>query len=548
MGEIPEEYLPPKEWLPEKIYALPEFYTYPRKLNLAKLFLDNNAEKRGDKTAIYYEDQRITYRELQEKVNKVGNALKSLGIEDNDRVMLRSPNIPEWIISFFACWKIGAVPTLLSPLARAKTIAYQANDSEAKAIIVSSDVLEDVKKAKKDFNTIEHVIVVGKDEEGVYPSLEDLIQGQPSDLEALDVSLDHVGRLIYTSGTTGIPKGAIATFRDILTVTDCHAKHILRLSEKDVVGGHPSFTFAFGSVNFTLEPWRFGASLSIMERFTPEKMFETIEKHRISVLCCVPTAFRMMLELKEAEKKYDLSSLRLCQSAGEWCPKSTIVEWERRFGVRIIDSLGSSELMYWCSAWEEMPESKLGSTGLPVPGYELKIVDENFREVHPGEIGELVLRGPVGFTYWRKPDEQKGAIKDGWSRCGLLYMRDEDGYFWYKGRIDDMIVSAGYKIPGGEVEALLNEHEAIVESAVVASPDSLRGHVAKAFVVLKEGYEPSDRLAKELQDYVKTRTDPWKYPRRIEFVKSEDLPRTVTGKIQRRLLAKMEQERFKENA
>ena len=546
MGKIPEEYYPHIEYLPERIYTLPEFYVYPQRLNLAKLYVDDNAKKRGDRVAIYFKEQRITYKELEEKVNRVGNALKSLGIEDNDRVMLRSPNIPEWLISSFACWKIGAIPTLLSPLTRSKTIAYQVNDSEAKAIIVSADTLDEVKKVEKDFETVEHIIITGESEERRYLSFEDLTEDQPSDLEPLDTSIDHIGRIIYTSGTTGLPKGSISTFRDILTATDCHARRILHLTEKDVIGGHPSFTFAFGSVNFTFYPWRFGASLSIIDRFTPERMFETIEKHGITVLCCVPTALKMMLEVKDAEKKYDLNSLQLTQSAGEWCPKSTIVEWERRFGIRIIDSLGSSELMYWCSAFEGMPENKLGATGLPVPGYELKIVDENFKEVPPGEIGELILRGPVGFSYWRKPDKQREVVQDGWCRCGLLYMRDEDGYFWYKGRTDDMIVSAWYKIPGGEVEAILNEHESVVESAVVASPDAVRGYIAKAFIVLKKGYEPSDKLMKELQDLVKAKTDPWKYPRRIEFVKSEDLPRTVTGKIQRSVLAKMEQERFKE--
>ena len=330
---------------------------------------------------------------------------------------------------------------------------------------------------------------------------------------------------------------------------DTHGRHVLKIRENDILGGHPYFTFAFGSVNFTMEPWRFGASISIISRFKPEEQLRLVQEHKITMLFAVPTAFNMMLAVKDAEKKYDLSSLRLCQSAGEWLPETTSREWKRRFGVTIIDSLGSGDLMYHLSTFEGMDEGKFGSTGVSVPGFENLIVDENFNEVPQGIMGELVVRGPVGQTYWRRPDKQREGVCPleckfkGWSRPGIVYMQDEDGYFWYKGRSDDMIVTAGYKIPGGEVEAALNNHPAVLESAVVDTPDKERGNVIKAFVVLHEGYEPSETLAQELQDWVKDKIEIYKYPRIIEFAKAEDLPRTSTGKIQRKVLREKEHTR-----
>lgn len=254
----------------------------------------------------------------------------------------------------------------------------------------------------------------------------------------------------------------------------------------------------------------------------------------------------MMLGLEDAEKKWDCSSLRLCQSAGEWLPGATALEWKRRFGVPILDSMGSGDLHYWLSTFEGMDESKYGSTGISVPGFENVIVDENFNEVPPGVVGELIVRGPVGQTYWRRPDKQKEGVCPpdsrfkGWSRPGLIFMKDHDGFFWYKSRSDDMIVTSGYKIPGGEVEGALNNHPAVLESAVVATPDEERTSLIKAFVVLKEGFHPSEQMKVELQEFVKQEIEPYKYPRIIEFAKSHELPRTSTDKIQRNVLRERE--------
>jgi len=540
MAEIPSEYLPPTEYLPKTVRLLPEL-NYPENFNLADVLLDDNVLKRGDKIAIYFEDQRITYSELQAIVNRFANALREIGVEKNDRVMLRAPNCPEYHVWNFACWRIGAIPVLINHLNRYEEVAFKANDSESVAICVHSDFYEHVARARSLCPKLKHVIVLG---EKIPDTLNynELIKEQSIDAENADTSQDDYGRFIYSSGTTGKPKGIITTLEGVLAGADTHGGHVLKVRESDVLGGHPYYTFAFGSVNYTMHPWRFGASVSIISRFKPEEQFMLIQEHKITMLFAVPTAFRMMLGLEDAEKKYDLSSLRLCQSAGEWLPGATVREWKKRFGVTILDSLGSGDLMYWLSTFEGMDEKKIGSTGVSVPGFENLVVDENFNEVPPGTMGELIVRGPVGQTYWRRPEKQEEGVCPvdskfrGWNRPGLVFMQDEDGYFWYKSRSDDMIVTAGYKIPGGEVEGALNNHPAVLESAVVDAPDKERGTIIKAFVVLKEGYEPSADLIKDLQDFVKKEIEPYKYPRSIEFTKAEDLPRTATGKIQRRAL------------
>ena len=459
--------------------------------------------------------------------------------------MLRSPNVPEYLVWNFACWRIGAIPVLINHLNRYEEVAFKANDSEAVAICVHSDFYEHVSKALPNCPKLKHVIVLGEKIPGTL-HYDEVIKGQPEAAESENTSQDDYGRLIYSSGTTGKPKGIITTLGGLLSGADTHGRHVIKTRESDVLGGHPYFTFAFGSVNFTINPWRFGASVSIISRFRPEDQWKLIQDHKMTMLFAVPTAFRMMLGVKDAEKRYDLSSLRLCQSAGEWLPGATVVEWKKRFGLTILDSLGSGDLMYWLSTFEGMDERKIGSTGVPVPGFENLVVNENFDEVPPGTMGELIVRGPVGQTYWRRPDKQEEGVCPleskfrGWNRPGLVFMQDEEGFFWYKSRSDDMIVTAGYKIPGGEVEGALNNHPAVLESAVVDTPDKERGNVIKAFVVLKEDYQPSETLVSELQDFVKNEIEPYKYPRIIEFADAGELPRTSTGKIQRNELRERE--------
>ncbi|MCX5824417.1 MAG: acyl-CoA synthetase [Deltaproteobacteria bacterium] len=534
MGKIPQACIPPRDYFPEKIFPLPEV-RLPRKLNLGKFFLDRHVDNgRGSKVAILYRDQRITFTELQKEVNRLANALRHLGLEKNDRMMLRIPNRPEFVVACLACWKLGAIPVLVNHLLRAEEIIFRANDSEAKALLVSSDTLSEVVKAKEHFNFTNQIIVCGRKEEG-FLFYKDLIKNQSEQFEAVECDKEDWMRIIYSSGTTGKPKGIITSIGDGVAAIAVASKYLLEMTSEDVLGGHPAFTFAFGFY-FILFFGYNGCTLSITEHFEAESMLQVIQDHRISVLRCVPTVFRMLLAVEDAEKKYDLSSLRLCQGAGEWMPGTVVKAWRKRFGVDLLDSVGSGDLNSFLSTRKGTPEDKLDSSGFLLPGVEGKIVDAQFREVPQGVAGELLIRAPWGQYYWRRPDKQKEGIKDGWNRTGLIYQEDEDGYCWLKGRNDEIIVSSGNKIPGGEVEATLLTHEAVLETAVVPSPDLIRGNIVKAFIVLKKGYQPSVELAEELKKHVKEKIESYKCPRVIEFVSREFLPRTVTGKIQRFIL------------
>lgn len=542
-ANIPEEYLPPADFMPRNVKLLPEL-EYPYRLNLAEILLDRNIPGRGDAAAIYHESEQITYWELQSRVNRFANALRELGVRKGHRVVLRSANIPEYVVWNFACWRIGAIPVLLSHLNRSSEVAFKINDSDAIAICVHSDNYDDVRKVTNECPNLKHVIVHGDRIPGTL-NYEELVKGQSAQIVTEDTCRDDFGRIIYSSGTTGKPKGILTTLEGILSVCDTHARHILKLQPNDVLGGHPYYSFAFGG-SFLYLPWRFGAAVSVITHFSPERQFELVDEHGITVLLGVPTAFRMMLGVADAERKYRLSTLRLCQTAGEPLPEATLREWRTRFGQTILNSLGSSELNYWLSTFEGMPEEKIGSSGLSVPSYENVVVDEDLNPAPPGVPGELLVRGPVGQVYWRRPDAQRNGVCPpdsryaGWSRPGLYFVQDSDGYFWYKSRLDDMIVTSGYKVPGGEVENALNNHPAVLESAVIGVPDKERGNVIKAFVVLKKGVAPDPHLIQILQDFVKQGLEPYKYPRLIEFVSENALPRTSTGKIQRKALRDLE--------
>ena len=535
-----QDYLPPEEFLP-RIYRLHPELDYPERVNLAEEFLDTNVARHPDKVAIYHEAERTTYRELHSQANRFANALRGLGVGKNDRVAMRAANIPEYFVWVFACWRIGAIPVLVSHLDRAEVVAFKLSDADAVAVCVDTESYADVAKAREECPNLRHVIVHGDRIAGTL-SFRELLAGQPEQAVSEDTSRQDFARIMYSSGTTGKPKGILTTVEGILAVPDMTGRYVLKVSPDDVLGGHPYYSFAFGAAAFLFMPWRFGAAVSVISRFSPERMFQLIDEHGITVLSCVPTAFRMMLGIGDAERRYDLSTLRLGQSAGEPLPEATAMEWRQRFRQTIINTLGSGEMNYWQTTRDDVPDDKISSVGLPIPGYECVVVDEGLNPVPPGTPGELLVRGPIGQMYWRRPDAQKEGVCPprsryaGWSRPSLDVVRDEDGYFWYRSRLDDMIISASYKIPGGEVEAALNSHPAVLESAVIGVPDEERSSIVKAFVVLKDGVSPDERLARDLQDFVKQKIEPYKYPRLIEFAAADALPRTTTDKIQRNVL------------
>ncbi|MFZ1061609.1 MAG: benzoate-CoA ligase family protein [Candidatus Rokuibacteriota bacterium] len=535
-----EEGLPSRDLFPERVYTLPEL-RYPDRLNVARELLDRNADGgRAGRPAVFAGEQVLTYGELQKKVNRLGNGLRALGLDRGSRVLLRMPNVPEFIITWLACQKLGIVTVGTMPMLRSRELAYIVNDAETTAAVVWGGIREELEKAQREAPTLKRLIVAGEPKPGDV-GWQDLLDGQPERLAVEETGANDVAMIAYTSGSTGVPKGCVHFHTDILASADSYARYVLTPSEEDRFGGHPTLAFTFGTGGLMVFPFRFGAATVLMGPFQPETMLETIQRYRLSVCFCAPTSYKLMLRVPEMEHRYDLRSLRVSVSAAEPLPAATYEEWVKRTGIELLDGIGSTE-MFHIFISSLAGKVRPGATGVPVPGYDCRVVDEAGREVPTGTAGLVAIKGPTGCKYWRKPERQAEYVRfGGWNVTGDVYFKDPDGYFSYQCRSDDMIVSGGYKIPGPEVERVLDEHPAVAESAVVASPDETRGYVVKAYVVLKPGRVASEPLAAELQEHVKKELAPYKYPRRIEFV--ERLPRTETGKIRRVDLRRQEAER-----
>jgi 2-aminobenzoate-CoA ligase len=527
--------LPPPALLPDRVYTLPEL-RYPRRLNVARELLDANAEGgRAGRPAIHAGPRTITYGELAGQVNRLANGLRATGLEAGDRVLLRLPNVPEFIAAWLACQKAGLVTVGTMPMLRARELAHIAADAGTRAAIVWGPLREELERGKAQAPMLERLIVAGESRAGD-TTLDALMTGQPERFAAVETDRDDVAMIAYTSGSTGIPKGCVHVHRDIVASADAYARHVLAPSEDDRFGGHPTLAFTFGTGGLLVFPFRFGASTVLSPPFTPESMLDTLARQRVTLAFCAPTSYRLMLGVEDMARRFDLGALRLGVSAAEPLPAATWEQWRKVTGGELLDGIGSTE-MFHIFVSSVPGRVKPGATGVPVPGYDCRVVDEQGREVATGEPGLIAIKGPTGCKYWRQPDRQAEYVRfGGWNVTGDVYVQDAGGYFTYQCRSDDMIVSAGYKIPGPEVEQVLDQHTAVAESAVVAAPDRTRGFVAKAFVVLRGSHRASPELAGELQEHVKRELAPYKYPRAVEFV--ERLPRTETGKIQRYILRK----------
>ncbi len=535
------DYLPPRELWPTRIYKLPEFASYPDRFNPTEELLDKIvASGRGDRPAILFDDQRIAYAQLLGQANKFGNALRALGIGEGDRVLLRTPSIPPALVTNFAVLKLGAVITPISPLFSRSEIAHVANDSEAVAIVVHANLLGEVEAARENFKTLRHIIVVGGDAAELKPKgyllYGELLQSGGATLDAVRRRREDLAVLLYTSGTTGRPKGTAHLVEETLITPDTFGKYGWRVTENDVLGGSAPLAFGAGYSTFTTIPMRFGAAASLIAKFEPDKMFETIQKHRITVLSLAPTAYRKMLQLPDAEKKYDLSSLRVCTGGGESLTAATYHAWKEKFGLEIFEGLGTTEMMYVFVSNVVSRRAKPGAFGQVVPGYEVRVVDEEGRDAPPGQIGRFLARGPTGTLYWRDSDKQRHAITpEGWNRVGDYVYNDEEGYCWFVSREDDIIKSSAYRIGPEEIESTLATHPAVADVGVIGVPDELRGQIAKAFVVLKPGCTATPQ---ELIDFCLNKIAKYKLPREVVFV--NELPRTATGKLLRRILREKE--------
>jgi len=521
--------MPSADQLPEFTFTRPEFH-YPPRINCVVPFLDRwVAEGRGDAMCMIGPHGSYTYRQLYELVNRISNVLvNKLGLIPGGRVLLRSANNPMMVAAYLAIIKAGGVCVATMPLLRAKELIYPIQKAKIAIALCDGQLSDELEKAAASAPELKRAVYWGT---GTDSSLEALIADASPEFTAIDTAADDICLIAFTSGTTGDPKGTMHFHRDMLAVCDGFARNVLRASPDDrFIGSAPlAFTFGFGGVLF---PLHIGASFVVPEKSTPDDLAREIAKHKVTVTFTAPTAYRAILSKIDL---YDLSSLRKCVSAGETLPKGTFDAWYKATGIKLMDGIGGTEMLhiFICATEDEI---RPGSTGKPVPGYEAKIVDDNGHDVPAGTMGRLAVRGPTGCKYMADPRQAK-YVQNGWNLTGDTFVMDEDGYFWYQSRSDDMIVSSGYNIAGPDVEAALLTHDAVAEAGVVGCPDPARGMIVKAYVVLAPGHAPSDALVGELQAHVKREIAPYKYPRAIEFV--TQLPKTQTGKLQRFALRKL---------
>jgi 2-aminobenzoate-CoA ligase len=528
------DHLPPRDLWPDlRFDGVPELASYPERVNCAVELLDRNvAAGGGDRIAFHFPGGAWTYAELLERANRIARVLvEDLGVVPGGRVLLRGPNNAMMAACWFAVLKAGGVVVCTMPLLRPREIAYTADKAHITLALTdtrfAADCEEGMRRTREGAERAGvRIIHFGTDGSDAR-SLEAMMAGKPSTFANCDTAADDPALVAFTSGTTGLGKGTVHFHRDVLAVCDCWPRHVLRPTPDDVFCGSPPFAFTFGLGALVLFPMRIGASALLLEQAHPPQLLAGIQNHRATICFTAPTAYRAMLPLLGG---FDVSSLRKCVSAGETLPAATFESWRAATGIRIIDGIGATEMLHiFISAREE--ETRPGSTGKVVPGYEARLLDDRGRVVRDGTIGRLAVRGPTGCRYLDDEERQKAYVQHGWNVTGDSYRRDADGYFWYQARTDDMIISGGYNVAGPEVEAVLLEHPAVRECGVVGVPDEERGHAVKAFVVLAEGVEPCDETVRLLQEFVKAQLAPYKYPRRVEFVAA--LPRTETGKLQR---------------
>ena len=505
----------------------------PKYYNVTTKLIDEKVKKGlGDKVAVYYKDKTYTYADMQSLINKVGNALKILGVHMEERVMLVMYDSPEAMACFFGAIKIGAIPLSVNYMYTMHDYRYLLNNSRAHTLIADADFIEEIEGFKDKFLYLENTIIVGKKTRAYHIAFHDLVDRCSDKLEVAYTTFEDAAFWNYTSGSTGVPKAAVHLQHDVFSCIDSYAIAVLGITQDDLLFSASKFFFAYGLGNSFFYPLALGASVVLLsDRPRPETIFSTIERYHPTVFFGVPTLYANMLEVKDAEKKYDLSSLRLCTSAGEALPKEIFYEWKERFGLEILDGIGSTELLHIFIS-NRPGDVKPGSSGKLVPGYQARIIDEEGEEVPDGKVGTLLVHGEsTAAYYYRHHDKTKTSMLGEWFNTGDRYRRDGEGYYYYQGRGDDMLKVGGIWVSPIEVEDALVSHPAVLEAAVVAKKDEHHLVKPKAYVVLKKGKRPSEKLAKDIQAFVKKSIAAYKYPRWVEFVK--DLPKTTTGKIQR---------------
>jgi 2-aminobenzoate-CoA ligase len=518
------ENLPPPALWP-RIDLAKAGLSYPERLNAVTELVDAHvAAGRGDRPAIIGDHLSWSYADLAGRINRIANVLtRDLGMVSGHRVLLRAANTPMMVAAYLAVIKAGGVVVATMPMLRAGELAYPIAKTKIALALCDHTLLAELEGAQSQAPELQRIVGFGAED----CELERLMaQAGYERFEPVDTSSDDVCLIGFTSGTTGEPKGTMHFQRDLLVICDAYGAKVLKAAPDDRFIGSAPLAFTFGLGGMVLFPFRIGATAVLPDKTGPFDLIDAIERHKASVIFTAPTAYRAMLDKLDGR---DISSLRICVSAGETLPKPVFDAWLARTGLPLMDGIGATELLHIFIA---APREAIrpGSTGLPVPGYEAMIVDETGAEVADGTPGRLAVRGPIGCRYIADP-RQRNYVQNGWNLTGDTYIRDGDGYFWYQARSDDMIVSSGYNIAGPEVEACLLGHPHVMECGVVGAPCPERGQIVKAYVVLRDGVRGSEALAKALQDHVKATIAPYKYPRAVAFVTA--LPKTASGKLQR---------------
>jgi 2-aminobenzoate-CoA ligase len=544
MGKIPENYLPPKDTWPE--YLVPEeFANTPMEVNLADFLLDRHVrEGRGDNAAIKFMDKTITYAQLQQMVNKFGNALKDVGVEAQDRVGIRLVNSPQAIVAIFAIEKIGAIPVPTSPLWSGEEVAFVANNAEMKFFVVNAPLMEGATKAKPEFKFGTKIIVIGGNADQVKAAgdlvYEEMLEKGSPNLAATMLKANDVGIMLYTSGTTGMPKGCVHFARPSIIEAQIVNKYVYKMGPGDTLGGAAPVSFAAGFGTFTLLPFEGGAAISLIPKFTPQEMMELIGKHKITVLTGLPTAYRGLMKYPDF-KKYDTSSIRMYTSGGDALGAETLEAWTKLTGLPIWEGLGGTEMLHLVTSNTMNPEPVPNSIGKALPGVQVRVIDVEGKDCKPGDVGSMILKGASGSLYWKPYEDnekllksQKKGVVNGWNQMGDAVFMNADGNIFFVSREDDMIKSSGYRIGPAEVEEAIAKHPAIADVGVVGVPDPDKGQITKAVLVLKPGFEAGDKLFDELKEFLKEHIAIYKLPRVFEVL--DTLPRTPTGKLLRRKL------------
>ena len=516
--------LPPPEQWPVLLLDTAA-HQYPERLNCVTELLDRWIEAgHGAAPCMRSLAEQWSYADIADRVDRIAEVLtRTHGLRPGGRVLLRAPNTPMMVAAYLAVIKAGAIAVATMPLLRGKEVAYILDKARIHLALCDHRLLADMEVARGLSACLETVIPMGGD------AADDLVQqmaGAAGPFAAYATRADDVCLIAFTSGTTGQPKGTMHFHRDMLAICDAYGAQVLQARPEDVFIGTAPLAFTFGLGAVVLFPLRIGASAILVEQAAPEALLQTIRTLRPTICFTAPTAYRAMIPLLQPG---DTGSLRRCVSAGETLPAATWHAWHDATGLRLMDGIGATEMLHIFIA---APHDRLrpGATGLPVPGYEAKLIDDAGQDVPRGGTGRLAVRGPTGCRYLAD-ERQRRYVIDGWNVTGDTYHWDEDGYFWFQARSDDMIVSSGYNIAGPEVEAALLSHPAVAECAVVGVPDAARGMIVQAVVVLRPPAEPGPDMVRTLQDWAKAEIAPYKYPRAVLF--ADALPKTESGKLQR---------------